>query len=87
MLHEITAYLELAAGASFGINADDGWLCSSAPDPRDTLGTPLGWRNSPGSQNGSPLSPANGAFTVLVTEPGVYPFRIRGGNWCAQPSS
>lgn len=76
-VHEITTYLSLKAGAHIlGLNVDDGWLCSSSPNPRDTLGTLLGWRNATGGQNGSPLNNPNGAFTVIVPEDGIYPFRI-----------
>jgi hypothetical protein len=76
-VHEFTTYLELKAGAHvFGINVDDGWLCASAPNPRDTLGTLLGWRNAPGGQNGNPVNNPNAAFNVIVPEDGVYPFRI-----------
>ncbi len=76
-VHEITTYLDLKAGAHIlGVNVDDGWFCLSAPNPKDTLGTPLGWRNAPGGQNGNPLNNPNGAFTVLVLEEGIYPFRI-----------
>ncbi len=76
-VHEITTYLSLKAGAHvFGLNVDDGWLAISAPNPRDTLGTLLGWRNAPGGQNGNPLNNPNAAFNVIVPEDGVYPFRI-----------
>ncbi len=76
-VHEFTTWLDLKAGAHiFGINVDDGWLCSSAPNPRDTLGTLLGWRNGPGGQNGNPLNNPNAAFNVIVPEDGIYPFRI-----------
>jgi hypothetical protein len=75
--YEITTYLELKAGAHiFGINVDDGWMCLSAPNPRDTLGTLLGFRNAPGGQNGNPVHNPNAAFNVIVTEDGIYPFRI-----------
>jgi hypothetical protein len=76
-VHEITTYLTLKAGAHvFGLNVDDGWLCSSSPNPRDTLGTLLGWRNATGGQNGSPLNNPNAAFSVIVPEDGIYPFRV-----------
>src|SRR5207247_2579959 len=60
----------------FGLNVDDGWMCISAPNPRDTLGTLLGFRNGPGGQNGSPVQNPNAAFNVIVPEDGTYPFRI-----------
>lgn len=76
-VHEFTTYLELKAGAHiFGLNVDDGWLCSSSPNPRDTLGTLLGWRNATGGQNGSPAHNPNAVFNVIVPEDGIYPFRI-----------
>jgi hypothetical protein len=76
-VHEFLTYLELKAGVHiFGLNVDDGWICTSAPNARDTLGTLVGFRNGPGGQNGSPLQNPNAAFTVLVPEDGIYPFRI-----------
>src|SRR5439155_7518352 len=76
-VNEITTYLNLKAGAYlFGLNVDDGWTCSSAPNPRDTLGTLLGFRDGPGGQNGSPANNPNAAFNVIVPEDGTYPFRI-----------
>jgi hypothetical protein len=58
------------------MNVDDAWVVSSAPNPRDTLGTILGWRNAVGGQNGNPPHQPNAAFNVLVPEDGIYPFRI-----------
>jgi hypothetical protein len=76
-VHEFTTYLDLKAGVHIlGINVDDGWLCISAPNPHDTLGTLLGWRNSTGGQNGNPVHYPNAAFTALVLEDGIYPVRI-----------
>lgn len=76
-VHEFITYIDLKAGAHiFGVNVDDGWMASSSPNARDTLGTLLGFRNAPGGQNGNPLNNPNGAFTVIVTEPGIYPLRI-----------
>lgn len=76
-VHEFITYIDLKAGAHiFGVNVDDGWMVTSAPNARDTLGTLLGFRNAPGGQNGNPLNNPNGAFTVIVTEPGIYPLRI-----------
>lgn len=76
-VHEITTYLSLKAGAHlFGLNVDDGWAAYSSPNPKDTLGTLLGWRNAPGGQNGNPLNNPNAAFNVIVPEDGIYPFRI-----------
>lgn len=76
-VHEFITYIDLKAGAHiFGVNVDDGWMASSAPNAQDTLGTLLGFRNGPGGQNGNPLNNPNGAFTVVVTEPGIYPLRL-----------
>lgn len=74
---EFITYLELKAGAHIlGANVDDGWVCISAPNPRDTLGTLLGWRNSPGGQNGNPAHNPNAVFSVIVLEDGIYPIRL-----------
>src|SRR5207247_97586 len=76
-VHEFQTYLDLKAGAYiFGLNVDDGWTCISAPNPRDTLGTLLGFRDVPGGQNGTPFNNPNAAFNVVVPEEGIYPFRI-----------
>src|SRR5947207_10349951 len=76
-VHEFTTYLNLKAGDYlFGLNVDDGWMCISAPNPRDTLGTLLGFRDAPGGQNGNPANNPNAAFNVIVPEDGIYPFRI-----------
>lgn len=76
-VHEITAYLDLKAGAHlFGLNVDDGWTAISGPNVHDTLGTYLGARLAPGGQNGNPLNNPNAAFNVIVPEDGIYPFRI-----------
>jgi hypothetical protein len=78
-VQEIQTYLELKAGAHlFGVNLDDGFIMSSAPNPRDTLGTLLGMRN-PGGGNANPLSEPNayaGVFNVIVPEDGIYPIRL-----------
>ena len=76
-VHEFITYLDLKAGVHiFGLNVDDGWICTSAPNPRDTLGTLVGFRNAPGGQGGNPLVNPNAAFSVIVPEDGTYPFRI-----------
>ena len=76
-VHEFITYLNLKAGDYlFGLNVDDGWTCISAPNPRDTLGTLLGFRDAPGGQNGNPANNPNAAFNVIVPEDGIYPFRI-----------
>jgi hypothetical protein len=41
---EMTTYLDLKKGVHvFGFNSDDGFVCTSAPNPNDTLGTLLGF--------------------------------------------
>src|SRR6266545_1960069 len=87
---EYRTYLNLAAGAYlFAVNSDDGFVCTSGPDPHDTLGTLLGFANF-GRGNSSPLpapdaikavpTPATGngnsTFQVIVPQAGYYPFRI-----------
>lgn len=77
MVSEITTYLDLKAGAYvLGMNVDDGWTVTSAPNAKDTLGTLIGFRNAPGGQNGNPAHNPNAAFNVVVPEDGIYPFRI-----------
>jgi hypothetical protein len=76
-VQEIITYLELKAGAHiWGLNVDDGYIISSSPNPRDTLGTLLGFRAGPGGNAGSPLNNPNAAFSVIVPEDGIYPVRI-----------
>ncbi len=76
---EITAWLELAAGAyRFGVVTDDGYKISSGARLSDK--TPL-----LGFHNGGP---ANETFDFVVTVSGFYPFRMvwyeRGGNAFAE---
>ena len=72
---EFVTYLELEAGAYiFGVNSDDGFVVSSAPNPRDTLGTVLGFFN--GGRGNAGTLPLASAFGVVVPEDGIYPFRI-----------
>jgi hypothetical protein len=76
---EITAWLELAAGAyRFGVVTDDGYKISSGARLSDK--TPvLGFHNG---------GPANETFEFVVTQAGFYPFRMvwyeRGGNAYAE---
>jgi hypothetical protein len=76
---EVTAWLELAAGAQrFGVVTDDGYKISSGRTPADK--TPvLGFRNG---------GTANATFDFIVSEPGFYPFRMlwyeRGGDAYAE---
>src|SRR6266540_3448201 len=87
---EYRTYLNLAAGAYlFAVNSDDGFVCTSAPDTHDTLGTLLGFANiGRGSSNPLPAPSAtkpvptpavdanNTTFQVIVPQAGYYPFRI-----------
>lgn len=74
---EITTFLDMKAGVYlFGINDDDGWVCYSAPNAHDTLGTLLGFKNGPGGNVGYPMTVAAGIFNVIVPEDGIYPVRI-----------
>jgi hypothetical protein len=77
-VNEFTTYLKFPAAGAYilGLNVDDGWTCISAPNPRDTLGTLLGFKDAPGGQNGTPLNNPSAAFNVIVPEAGIYPFRI-----------
>lgn len=72
---EATAYLELAAGKyRFGTHSDDGYKVQVVPSftARDTA--PLAFHNG---------GPANETYDFVVTEGGLYPFRLvwneRGG--------
>jgi hypothetical protein len=87
---EFRTYLDLKAGAYLmAVNSDDGFVAISAPNPRDTLGTLLGFANF-GRGNANPLpappttKPAptpgtgngNSTFQVVAPQDGIYPFRI-----------
>lgn len=69
---EFVSYMDLKAGAYLmSINSDDGFVLTSAPNPRDTLGTLIGYFNDGGgSQN-----PPGRWVSFVVLEDGVYPFR------------
>jgi hypothetical protein len=72
---EFMTWLDLKAGVYlFGVNSDDGFLATSAPDPHDTLGTVLGIYNG-GRGNSGNLVDAS-AFEVVVPQDGTYPFRV-----------
>jgi hypothetical protein len=70
---EMVTYLELKAGGYvMSVNSDDGYVLSSAPHPRDTLGTVVGfWSQGGGSQN-----PPGRWLSFVVLEDGIYPFRL-----------
>jgi hypothetical protein len=88
---EFRTYLDLKGGVVYqmAVNSDDGFVVSSAPNPRDTLGTVLGFFNG-GRGNAGTLPtpgtavpiPNNGSFngrTVFsfgAPADGIYPFRI-----------
>jgi hypothetical protein len=81
---EATTYLDLKAGIYiFGVNSDDGFVVSTSPDPRDTLGTILGFANmgrgNSGAIGGMTL-PAGQSFPQLFTQganAGSYVFSVR----------
>lgn len=72
---EITAYLDLSAGVHrFGVISDDGYKIASGKNLADVSATPLGFHNG---------GPANETFDFVVSQAGLYPFRMvwyeRGG--------
>ena len=72
---EFTTYLDLKAGAYvWGVNTDDGFLVTCAPDPHDTLGTVLGVFNGGRGNSGTLISAS--AFGVVVPADGTYPIRV-----------
>lgn len=72
---EYLGYLDLKAGSYlWAVNSDDGFVVSSAPNPRDTLGTVLGFYNG-GRGNANPIA-ENSVFGVVVPEDGIYPVRV-----------
>jgi hypothetical protein len=86
---EAITYLDLKRGVYiFGINSDDGFLVTSAPNAKDTLGTLVGFFNGGRGNSGDlvnptlPVAPTPGSntggttFSVIVQEDGIYPFRI-----------
>jgi hypothetical protein len=73
---EIEAYLDLAAGVHrFGVITDDGFSVRSGATLNDKTSTPLAFRSG---------GTANQTFDFLVTQAGLYPFRMvwyeRGGD-------
>ena len=89
---EATTYLDLKKGVHvLAMNSDDGYVISSSPDPRDTLGTLLGFFNGgrgnagslnvlPVGQNPPQITPGtisgSTPFSIIVPEDGIYPFRV-----------
>jgi len=74
-VQEIVTYLSLKKGAHLlAVNCDDGFVLSSSPNPRDTLGTFLGRRDPGGGNSGSLVAAA--VLNVIVPEDGIYPFRL-----------
>ena len=72
---EVLAYLDLAGGTHrFGVNCDDGYKIVSGTALTDLNRPPLAFHNG---------GPANETFDFVVTEAGLYPFRMvwyeRGG--------
>ena len=70
---EMVTYLQLKAGSYLmSVNSDDGYVLTSAPNPRDTLGTLVGYMNDgTGSAN-----PPSRYVCFVILEDGIYPFRL-----------
>lgn len=68
---EIFTYLQFPAAGVYvmGVNSDDGFRVSSAPNPRDKLGVVAGFFD--GGRGASDT-----LFTLVVEQPGFYPFRL-----------
>ncbi len=67
---EALTYLELGRGRyRFGVNSDDGFKVSAAPNPGDVVGVQLGLFS--GGRGA-----ANTFFDFIVEEDGIYPFRL-----------
>ncbi len=68
---EVMTYLEFPAADlyQFGVNSDDGFRVTAGRAPGDLLGTILGYYD--GGKGASDV-----LFSVLVTEPGIYPIRL-----------
>ncbi len=68
---EVLTYLEFPAAGVYqmGVNSDDGFRVSSAKNPRDKLGVVCGFFD--GGRGA-----ADTIFTLLVEQPGIYPFRL-----------
>jgi hypothetical protein len=72
---ELTTYLDLKAGVHvFGFNSDDGFVATSAPNPKDTLGTMVGFfsggrGNANQAINTGNFAPAGGNPPTI--QPGV----------------
>ncbi len=88
---ELTTYLDLKAGIYvFGFNSDDGFVAMSGPDPRDTLGSRLGFAdfgrgnsgNLVGVTGNDPpviqpgVNQGSTVFSVVVPEDGIFPIRV-----------
>lgn len=68
---EVLTYLEFPAAGlyQFGVNSDDGFRVTAGRAPGDLLGVILGYFD--GGRGASDT-----IFSVLVTEPGIYPIRL-----------
>jgi hypothetical protein len=80
---EISAYLELTAGAHrFGVISDDGYKISVGSSLNDRNANPIAFHNG---------GTANESFDVYVPQDGLYPFRFvwyqRGGSGQAEWTS
>ncbi|HYE33643.1 MAG TPA: hypothetical protein VEH27_19645 [Methylomirabilota bacterium] len=80
---EVTTYLELKRGVYiFAVNSDDGFLVSSAPNPKDTLGTILGFYVGGRGNSGNLVAPVGGnpppiwAPSASADDFGSTPFNV-----------
>jgi hypothetical protein len=73
---EIFTYIYFPTSGVYNlvVGSDDGYIFSSAPNPRDRMGTLLGTLN--GSLLPTGNTPFNALHPVIVDAPGVYPIRV-----------
>lgn len=70
---ETQTYLDLKRGSYLmSVNCDGGFVLTSAPNPSDSLGTLVGYFDEAGVATTTPSR----WMSVVVTEDGLYPFRL-----------
>jgi len=70
VVSEVISYVELKAGVyQFGINSDDGFKLTTAPNPRDALALQLGLFDTG-------RGAADSLVSFVVGEDGIYPLRL-----------
>lgn len=70
IVSEIITYVELKAGLyQFGINSDDGFKLTTAPNPRDALALQLGLFDTG-------RGAADSIVSFVVAQDGIYPMRL-----------